>query len=118
VRRFYKQTDTGVTEFVAEDEKVYARHHTDHARANRVMARNRELQRNQGAIRTTSFGKLELDIPLTHLKMLDQFFPGIADPAHPDHKWQLRKFMKSPVSDPYRLQERKRGVNRGTHIKI
>ena len=117
MRRFLKQTDTGVAEYITEDEKVYARHHTDHRIANRVMQRNRELQRNPGAVKTTSFGKLELDIPLSHMPMLDKFFPGLADPGHPDHKWQLRAFMASPASAPYRLQEQKRGVNRGTHIK-
>ena len=79
--------------------------------ANVIMDRNRELRKAEGAVKTTTFGKLELDIPLAHMPMLNKFFPGIADPAHPDHKWQLRKFMASPASDPYRLQERKRGVN-------
>lgn len=72
------------------------------------MERNNELRKNPGAVKTTSFGKLELDIPISHMPMLDKFYPGIADPAHPDHKWQLRAFMGSPASAPYRLQDRKR----------
>lgn len=116
-KRFYKQTDTGHTEFVAEDDKIHARHVVDTRIADTVMARNKELQRNPGAVRTTSFGKLELDIPLAHMPMLNRLYRGIADPGHPDHKYQLRKFMKSPASDPYRVQEQKRGVNRGSYIK-
>lgn len=117
MRRFYKRTDTGVVEYVAEDEKVHARHIIDRNIAIDTLKRNKLLRENNG-IRTTSFGKLELDIPLAHMPMLNKFYPGLADPAHPDHKWQLRRFMASPVSAPYRLQEQKKGVNRGTHIQV
>ncbi len=112
-KTFYKPTDTGVTQIIAEDDKLYARHFVDERIAHNVMKRNAELRRTPGAVKTTSFGKLELDIPLAHMPMLDALYPGIADPAHPDHKYQLRKFMGSPASDPYRVQEMKKGVNRG-----
>ena len=52
-----------------------------------------------------------LGIPDHYVFSLDE--SGIANPAHPDHKWQLRRFMKSPASDPYRLQERKRCPRQG-----
>ena len=45
------------------------------------------------------------DIPLDHLPMLDKFFPGLADPSHPDHRWQLRAFMRSPASAPYKVEQ-------------
>jgi len=77
-----------------------------------ILARNQELRKNQGAVRTQSFGKLELDIPVTDFKVIAKFYPGIDNPAHPDHKWQMRRFLKSPASDPYRVNERKRGVNK------
>ena len=116
--RFWKPSDTGYTQYVTEDEKVYARHFTDHSIASAVLERNKQLQRNPGAVKTTSFGKLELDIPLTHMPVLDRFYPGIADPAHPDHKYQLRRFMASPVSAPYRLQEHKRKAQGAGHIWV
>jgi hypothetical protein len=72
---------------------------------NKILERNAELRKNSGAVKTTSFGKLELDIPLCDMPFLDSMYPGLADPSHPDHKWQLRKFMKSPASAPYRIQE-------------
>jgi len=114
-RRFVLPVAPGVArEVVIEGGKAHARTINQHTNA--VMKRNQELRRNTGAVKTTSFGKLELDIPIQDLRMLDKFYPGIAQPGHPDHKWQLRRFMKSPASDPYRIIERKRGVNRGTHI--
>ena len=111
-KRIWKQGATGVGEIVIEGDKVHRRIHTDHTIASRVMARNKELQKNKGAVRTTSFGKLELDIPLTHMPMLNKLYPGMAEPGHPEHKHQLRKFMASSASDPYRIVERQRGVNR------
>ena len=116
-RRFTKQTDTGYIEYVAEDEKVYARPMIDTNIRRAVLARNKELQKNAGAVKTTSFGKLELDIPLTDVPAINSLFPGALDSTHPDHKFALKAFMASAASAPYRLQEKKRGVNRGTHIK-
>jgi len=113
-RRFTINHGSGVTgEYIIEGGTVHRR--VTGALSPAIMARNAELRRNPGAIRTTSFGKLELDIPLDHLPMLDKFFPGLGKPGHPDHKYQLRRFMRSPVSAPYRVQEQKKGVNRGTH---
>jgi hypothetical protein len=77
-----------------------------------ILKQNRELRKSPDAVRTTSFGKLELDIPITDWKVLGKFFPGLDDPSHPDHKWQMRRFLKSPASDPYRIVERKKGVNK------
>ena len=109
---FYIDNGDGVySEFQIEDGIVHRRLHSPIR--DTVMKRNQELRKNPGAVKTTSFGKLELDIPVLDLHMLDKYYPGIKDPGHPDHKWQLRRFMKSPSSAPYRVQEHKRGVHRG-----
>lgn len=79
----------------------------------KILKRNRELQKNKGAVATWDFGRLALDIPHTDWPAICHFFPGIDDPNHPDHKWQMRKFLGSPASDPYRVEERKRRVPRG-----
>ncbi|GAF70115.1 unnamed protein product [marine sediment metagenome] len=107
---FYLPNEGGFSEFQIEDGKVHRRLHSP--LRNKIMKRNAELRRTPGAVRTTSFGKLELDIPVLDLHVLDKHWPGLADPGHPDHKWQLRAFMKSPASAPYRVQEHKKGVNR------
>ena len=86
-------------------------HSTQHDRS-AILERNAELRKNDGAVRTWDFGKLELDIPITDFKVLAKLYPGLDDPRHPDHKYQMRKFLKSPASAPYRVIEQKRGVNR------
>lgn len=70
-----------------------------------TLNRNAELRKNKGAVRDWSFGRLALDIPEVDMPMLDRFFPGLADPSHPDHRWQLRAFMRSPASIPYRVEQ-------------
>ena len=113
--RFTMNAGSGITaEIVLEDGMAYRRLHSD--LTPKIMKRNAELRRNPGAVKTTTFGKLELDIPLDHMPVIDRFFPGIANPSHPDHRYQMRRFLKSHASDPYRVQERKKGVNRGPHI--
>lgn len=102
-RKFSLERSGTVADYVIEDEKVHRR--LTSPLRNKIMERNAELRKNPGAVKTTTFGKLELDIPLCDMPMLDSLYPGIADPSHPDHKYQLRKFMKEPASDPYRLQE-------------
>jgi hypothetical protein len=76
-----------------------------------ILKQNEELRKSPGAIRTMDWGKLELDIPITDWIALGKMYPGLTDPAHPDHKAQMALFLKSPASDIYRVQERKRGVN-------
>ena len=115
-RRWVRPTERGYKEYISEDERVYARHMIDPNISRAVKQRNAELRKTEGAVKTTSFGKLELDIPIQDLYMLDKYFPGLANPRHPDHKWQLRKFMKSPASAPYRLQDQRR-ANAG-HIHV
>lgn len=90
------------TEIVISDSVAHSRRIGD---CRPVMERNKELRKNKGAVRDWSFGRLALDIPETHMPMLNKFFPGLADPAHPDHRFQLRAFMKSPASIPYRVEQ-------------
>lgn len=77
-----------------------------------ILKRNQELQRTPGAVKSMDWGKLEFDIPITDWMALGKRFPGLTDPAHPDHKAQMALFMKSPEADKYRVIERRRGVNR------
>lgn len=92
-----------------------AHHRVVQANRDAIMDRNRELRKTRDAVKTTTFGKLEFDIPLQDMAFLDSQFPGLANPGHPDHRWQLRRFMASPVSAPYRITESRRGPNSG-HI--
>ena len=93
-------------ELLFEDGAVHSRR-VQHDRED-IMRRNADLQRTDGAVRDWTFGRLALDIPLADMPALNKFFPGIADPGHPDHKWQLRKFLESPASKPYRVTDTKR----------
>lgn len=70
-----------------------------------IMERNAELRKNKGAIRKVDGMRLAADIPLADIQMLDKFFPGIANPGHPDYKWQMRKFLNSPASAPYKVEQ-------------
>jgi hypothetical protein len=93
---------------VVEVEDGIAKSHTVQPNRNAILDRNNELRKNPGVVRPWEFGKLALDIPHADFKMLGKFFPGLDNPGHPDHKYQMQKFMKSPAADPYRVEERKR----------
>lgn len=79
--------------------------HREQANRDAILRQNQELRKSRDAVKTTSFGKLALDIPMADMQVLDRFYPGIANPAHPDHKFQLRRFMQSPASAPYRVTD-------------
>ena len=111
-RKFQIPGENGCTlEFHMDGDKVHRRILQPNAK--QILKRNQELRKSEGAVKTTSFGKLELDVPVSHIPAINDAFPGAFDPTHPDHKFALRKFMKYRMSDMYRMQERKRGVNRG-----
>ena len=107
MKKFSVDRGTHQTHF--EIDQGVVKSHSTQADRHARLDRNNELRKNPGAVRQTSFGKLALDIPITDFKVLGKFFPGIDDPTHPDHKYQLRKFLASPAADPYRVEERKRG---------
>ena len=69
-----------------------------------ILDQNRELRKTD-AIKRTDGLRLALDIPLSDMPVLNRFFPGIADPAHPDYRWQMRRFMNHPASAPYRVSD-------------
>jgi hypothetical protein len=101
--------------FQINEDGIIADFHVDGTKVHRrlidpnrtaILERNKELRRNQGAVRTTSFGKLELDIPIPDWKALCSVFPALGDNTHPDHKKTLRKFMASDLSAPYKVNER------------
>lgn len=92
--------------------------HREQPNRNAIMQRNQELRKARGAVKTTSFGKLALDIPLADMQVLDKFYPGIANTGHPDHKWQLRRFLASPASDPYRVEDFRRQAKNLGHIMV
>ncbi len=75
-----------------------------------ILDRNNELRKNRGAVRDLSFGRLALDVPLSDIPVIDRFFPGFASPSHPDHKWQVRRFLQSEASRPYRVEDYRRRV--------
>lgn len=85
------------------DGKAYHRRLQGNRQA--IMERNAELRKNKGAIRNMEGMRLAADIPYTDIQMLDKFFPGIANPGHPDYKYQMRRFLNSPASAPYRVEQ-------------
>ena len=92
-------------------------HREQHDRG-KILDRNAELRKARGAVKTTSFGKLALDIPFADLQVLDKFYPGIANTGPPDHKYQLRRFMASPAADPYRVEDVRRQQQGAGHIWV
>lgn len=95
--------------------KVHRRILSPHRQA--VLKQNAELRKNRGALRSLSFGGLALDVPTSDIPMIERFFPGAMNAAHPDHKWMLRAFMRSPASIPYRVHDKPRGVSNAAYIK-
>lgn len=81
-----------------------------------IMERNAELRKNKGAIRNVEGMRLAADIPNADIQMLDAFFPGIANPGHPDYKWQMRRFLQSPASAPYKVEQGSR--TNSSHIVV
>ena len=81
-----------------------------------ILDQNAELRKQQGAIKRTDGLRLALDIPISDMPMLEKFWPGISNPGHPNYKWAMRDFLKSPASAPYRVSDEKRGPNAGRII--
>jgi hypothetical protein len=80
-------------------------------RRDEVLTQNRELRKGHGA-RRMDWGQQVAEIPIPDLEMLRTFFgPALFNPQYDkwDRKVAREKFLKSPASDPYRLEDRKRG---------
>jgi hypothetical protein len=102
--KFYMEDGGVIGEYITEGTTVHRRLLQPERQA--ILKRNQELRKDKNAIKTTSFGKLELDIPLSDWSTICKLYPGIGENSHPQHKLMLRKFMASSASDPYRLQDR------------
>ena len=57
-------------------------------------------------------------IPISDMPVLDKFFPGIANPGHPNHKFAMRAFLKSPASAPYRTEDFRKKQQGAGHIWV
>ena len=101
---FKKRLQRDGFETVIEWDGRHLKSHREQRNRGAILDRNRELRKTD-AIRKTDGVRLALDIPMADMQMLDRFFPGIANTGHPDHKWQMRRFLKSPASAPYRVTE-------------
>ena len=106
-RRFTLGGADGVgREYVVEGDTIH--HRLTQSNRQAILEKNNEMRKNKDALKTTQWGRLAMDIPVSDLPMLDKFFPGIASAAHPDHQWQMRRLLESPAGIPYRLQDHKR----------
>lgn len=83
-----------------------------------ILAMMNELRKSKGAIRSLSFGRWELSIPMDHYQMLLKQIPALSsiDPAESELAW--RAFMQSSASGRYRMTEKKRGVHANPKIQI
>ncbi len=93
-------------EFVIEDGKIYRRMRTKNAQG--VLQRNKELQRNPGAIKPLDWAGVELTIPTAEYHKLIERYPDLNSP---DGEIQTRAWLKvmgHPASDRWRQKERKR----------
>ncbi len=113
-KRYLDRGDYGV---VVERDGDQIKSHRVQANRNAILNQNAELRKNKGAIRNMDGMRLALDIPIADMPMLNRFFPGIADPGHPDYKDAMRRFLKSPASQPYRVEENTKQKNAG-HIWV
>ena len=99
---------------VLEKEGTEIKSHRVQADRKQILDRNAELRKSRGAIRNMDGMRLALDIPISDMPMLERFYPGISDPGHADYKWQMKRFLASPASEPYRVEDfRKNQSNAG-----
>ena len=103
-KRMLLQREGYVNEIRFDSDGVAYHRRLQHDRK-RIMELNAELRKNKGAVRDVEGMRLAADIPLSDMPMLDRFFPGIANPGHPDYKWQMRRFLASPASAPYKVEQ-------------
>jgi hypothetical protein len=68
-----------------------------------ILERNRETQRNPGAVKDLSFGRWALSIPeLDHIHLVAKY-PDLQSHHGPTKQAALAKFMASSESAPYRV---------------
>lgn len=101
---FKKRLQRDGYQTVVEFDGRHLKSHREQADRAAILRRNAELRKTD-AIKRTDGLRLALDIPMVDLQMLEKWYPGISNPGHPDYKWQMRRFLKSPVSEPYRVSQ-------------
>lgn len=106
--RWFKEENGTMGEFVSENGKIHKR--TFNPQRTAQLEQNKQV-RQGGGTRMMDWGKMICDIPEGDLPMLRHFF-GIALFNNEYDKFERKaareKFLKSPASDPYRVEERKR----------
>ena len=104
--RWYKEENGVVGEYIAEDGAIHRRLHNPNRQA--ILKQNAEVKRS-GA-RMMGWGQQIADIPISDLFVLRKFFgQALFNPKHDkfERKLAREKFLKSPASDPYRLEARR-----------
>lgn len=105
------EVENGVAaRWAIEDGKLW-RHRWNPNKA-AIFEQNQRVRQGAGT-RMMDWGKQVAEIPETDLPVLRKFFgEALFNPAF--DKWSRRvareKFLKSPASDPYRVEERKRRI--------
>lgn len=96
-----------IGDFIIEDGVVHKR--LIHPMENQVLKQNQEVKKS--GTRMMDWGKMVADIPADHLPVLREFFgEALFNPKHDkwDRKVAREAFLKSPASDPYRTEYRRR----------
>ena len=94
-------------EFTVQDGKVHKRLFQPQRQAQ--LRQNQEAKRN--GTRMMDWGKQVAEVPIPDLIMLRKFFGEalFSDAADPfDRRVARERFLKSPASDPYRTEYRRR----------
>ena len=74
---------------------------------------NRNAEVRKSGTRKMEWGKMVAEIPIPDLMMLRTFFgEALFNPQHDKISRRIarNKFLNSPASDPYRVEERKRKI--------
>lgn len=73
-----------------------------------LLEHNQELRNNPGALRDMSFAGLEMNLPELDYYLLIEQYPDLNSPDAEIKTKAWRKFMASPLADPYRVRDRPR----------
>ena len=105
----WKSEQNGVfAEFIMEDGVLHKR--LFNPMRNAILENNQQA-RNHDSTRMMDWGKMICDIPVCDLPVLRKLFGDALfndKYGKEDRKTAREKFLKSPASDPYRVEERKR----------
>ena len=107
--RWTTEQNGTLAEFVIENGTAHRR--LFHPHKDKLLRRNSEVKKS--GTRSMDWGKQVAEIPECDLPMLRHFFgEALFNDKH--NKWDRKiareAFLKSPASDPYRVEERKRMI--------